>query len=425
MNRFACLLLVPLAAGAEVRNLSLRDAVDLALKQNPDVALARLDERKAEEAVRIARDPFIPKVFVGSGLAWSSGMPMSVEGSTPSIVQARAVGSVFDRPQSYRIAAAKENRRGAALDTAARQDEVAWRTAELFIEAEKAAKALEVTRRESDGLERALESTRARVAEGRELPIAAKRSELALARARLRNRSLETSLRAAESALAAVVGLEAPDTVRIVPAERPAPVLPEGPDAAVSAALENSKEVRALESKLVAKGLDLRAAKAGWLPRADLLAQYALLGRYNNYDEFFNRFERHNGQLGVSFQFPIFGGPAIKAQAGQAEAEAAQLRIQLRNARRRIEDNTRQAYAELQQADAAQQVARLDLEVARDQVSILLARAEEGRASLGELEDARVLETDKWIGFYDAAAQLEKARLAVLRQAGTLAAALQ
>jgi outer membrane protein len=351
-------------------------------------------------------------------------MPMSVEGSTPSIVQARATGSVFDRPQSYRVAAARENRRGAALDTAARQDEVVWRTAELFLEAEKSAKALEVARREAGGLERALESARARVAEGRDLPIAAKRSELALARARLRTRGLEAGLRAAESALAAAVGLESPDTVRVASGERPVPVLPESIHAAVEAALQNSKEVRALESRLVAKGFDLRAARAGWLPRADLLAQYALLGRYNNYDEFFNRFERHNAQLGVSFQVPVFAGPAIKAQAGQAEAEAAQLRIQLRNARRRIENDTRQAYAELQQAEASQQVARLDLEVARDQLSILLARAEEGRAGLGEIEEARVLETDKWIAFYDAAAQLEKARLAVLRQAGTLAAAL-
>jgi len=36
------------------------------------------------------------------------------------------------------VAAAKENRHSAALDAAARQDEIVFRTAELFLDAQKA-----------------------------------------------------------------------------------------------------------------------------------------------------------------------------------------------------------------------------------------------------------------------------------------------
>ena len=67
------------ALQAEVHVITLQDAVDIALKQNPDIAMARLDEQKAVEAVRIARDPFTPRISVGSGLAYSSGFPMSIE----------------------------------------------------------------------------------------------------------------------------------------------------------------------------------------------------------------------------------------------------------------------------------------------------------------------------------------------------------
>ena len=42
------------AAFAEVHPLTLRQAVDLALKTNPDLMLARLDEQKAQTAIRIA-----------------------------------------------------------------------------------------------------------------------------------------------------------------------------------------------------------------------------------------------------------------------------------------------------------------------------------------------------------------------------------
>ncbi len=409
----------------EDRTLTLRDAVGLALKQNPDLLLARLDERKAEQAIRLAKDPFIPKPVVGSGLAWTSGFPMSIEGATPSILQARAIGTVFDRPQSYKVAAARENRRTAALDTSAKEEEVAWRTTEIFLDAENAAKALQVVQREVEAAGRVLESVRARVAEGRELPIEAKRAELALARARYRVQTLEAARRAHEDALGEVAGLDSGVRARVLPAERPAPPQPASADAAVEEALRNSKEIRTLESKLVSKGLDVRSARASWLPRADLVAQYGLLGRFNNYEEFFRKFVRHNGQVGVSFQFPIWPGAGAGSQAAQAEAEVAQLRVQLRTARRRIEEQTRRAFDDIQQAEAGVQVARLDLEVARDQVSILLAQAGEGRASLRQVEEARTLETDKWVAFYDSAAALEKARYALLRQTGGLMAALR
>ena len=48
-------LILVCACSAEVRTLTLREAVQLALDQSPDMLLARLDEHKAEEAVRLAR----------------------------------------------------------------------------------------------------------------------------------------------------------------------------------------------------------------------------------------------------------------------------------------------------------------------------------------------------------------------------------
>jgi outer membrane protein TolC len=122
---------------------------------------------------------------------------------------------------------------------------------------------------------------------------------------------------------------------------------------------------------------------------------------------------------------PVFSGPGVAAASAQAEAEAAQLRIQFRSARRRIESDTRKACEDLRQAQAARNVARLDLDLAREQVSVLLAQMQEGRATLRQVEEARAAETDKWIAFYDAGANLEKARFNVLRQTGGLLAALR
>ncbi len=426
MPKCALALVLSVAGfSAEVRTLTLREVVDLALKQSPDIVLARLDQRKTEQSVRLARDPFIPKVIVGSGLAYSNGFPMSVEGATPSIVQATAIGYVFNRPQSFRVAAAKEARRGAALDVASKQQEVISRTADLFLDADRAAKMADVSHREVDAMGAALDYVKARVAEGRELPIEEKRAQLNLARARYRGQVLEANLRSVQTSLAILLGMGPDDQVRAAPGDLPPMAVPGSADAAVKLALDSSKDIRSLEAKLLSKGYDIRADRAVRWPRIDLVAQYGLLARFNNYDEFFRKFQRNNGQIGMSFQWQVWGGPGADAAASQSEADAAQIRIQIRTLRSRIAADTRTAYDNMKETEAAQDLAKLDLDVARDQVSILLAQMQEGRAAMRQVDESRAAETDKWIAFYDAAANREKARLNLLRLAGELAAALQ
>ena len=77
--------------------------------------------------------------------------------------------------------------------------------------------------------------------------------------------------------------------------------------------------------------------------------------------------------------------------------------------------------------DAGQraQLAQADLDLARSQLSVLLAQMNEGRASLRQVEEARFNEDEKWIAFYDAQFSSERARLNLLRQTGELMAALK
>ena len=61
MTKITLLALMSLAiAGAQVRTMTLREAVALAMKQNPDLVIARLNQLKAQLGVDIARDEFVP-----------------------------------------------------------------------------------------------------------------------------------------------------------------------------------------------------------------------------------------------------------------------------------------------------------------------------------------------------------------------------
>jgi outer membrane protein TolC len=406
-------------ARAEVHSLTLRQAIELAVQQNPDVAMVRLDEQKARAAVRAARDPFMPRVTAGSGLAYTDGFPSSIEGSAPSIVQAVAQQFLFNRPQTLEVARAKENARGAAIAVVGKRDEVVYRAAALYLDAERAARVGALARTAIERQQAVLDSICAQVAEGRALPIVQKQAELALARDRQAAESVDDEQAAAETDLALALGFPAEDRVRAVAQERPAPPLPASEQQAAETALASNSELRRLESQIAAKQLELRGAAAARLPRADLVAQYAMLAKFNNYTEYFSHFQRNNGEIGVSFQVPIFV-PGVRSATAQGEADLSRLKIELANARNRIVSELAESLRSARRAQTAADVVRLDLEVTREQLSVDLAQFQEGRQTMRQVDEARLAENDRWIAFYDAQYALEKARWNVLRLDGGL-----
>lgn len=407
-------------AAAEVHRLDLKTALGRAMDQAPDVLLSRFDEANAQQAVQVARDPFSPKVVMGSGLAYTYGFPMSIEGSAPSLFQVKASQSLINRPQSYLLAKSKVEAKSAQYSVSMRRDEVIERTTRLFLDAERAGRALELTRGQIGNLESVLAAVEARVAEGRALAIEKQRADVNLKKARQRLRLLEAEQKQIGHQLAYVLGYESEDRVEVVPAEAYPFAVAEGMEAAVKEALENSRELKKLQSDLQAKTLEVAANRNSRTPQVDLIAQYALFARFNNFDQYFNRFQTSNAQLGVSFKFPIVPGPASAALAAQAQNEVSRLRLRVTQTRNRIEMETRKLYEDLELYRENREVAKLDLDVAREQITITLAQLEEGRATRRVLEEARFVEAEKWMAYWDAQNLYDKARLAVVSATGGL-----
>src|SRR4051794_21436999 len=425
MCKAACLFLVSSAfLLAEVRTMTLRQVVQTAMKQNPDIALARLDEEKVRQGIRVARDPFTPRLTVGSGLAYTNGFPMSIEGSAPSIVQARASEFIFNRPQSFAIAQAKEDARGAGIAVTSKRDEVAYRVASLFLDAERAARIGALAQKDAESQEKVLAAVQAQVREGRALPLAEKTAAYQLAYARQAATNLEADQATTETSLAIALGFPAEDRVRPVESERPTPALPRSEEQAMQTALESNKELRRIESQIASKQLEVRGQKAARWPRVDLVAQYGMLARFNNYEQYFQSFQRHNGEIGASFQL-LLAGSAVGAQAAQSQADVSHLKLELSNARNRIAGDLQQSLREVKKAAGAADLARLDLDVAREQLSVNLAQVQEGRLTMREVEQARLVENQKWIAFYDAQYAAEKAQWNVLRLTGGLVASIE
>jgi len=424
MRKSALFVAVACCAFGEVKTLTLREAIDIALGQNPDIMLARLDQQKAREQITVARDPFVPKVYAGSGAAWTSGFPANISGEAPYILNLKTQMALFDRPQSFQIAQANENLRGSAIDLGKQQDEVAFRVASLYLDAEQAARSLQAAQTEQENLSRVLEYVKARVEEGREIPLETRKADLAVRKAKNLIESLTFDLANAETSLALVLGMKADDRVRAASQDRAPIAVPVTEDESIAQAVESSRDLKRLESNMQAKMLEIRGFKAQRLPKVNLIAQYELFAKYY-YQNFFSTFQRNSGQLGVAIEVPVLIGRSARAYISQAEQDIAKIKIESDRTRSRIAADLRRSFQDIKRAESARDFAREDLDVARLQVSTDLARHDEGRVPISVLEQSRAMEQEKWIAYYEAQRVLERARLNVMKQTGTLMAGLK
>lgn len=411
-------------ASAEVHSLTLQQALEIAARQNPDVTLARLDEQRAEEGIKVALDPFRPKVYGGSGLAYTYGYPNSIEGNAPSLFEVRTDMALYNRPKSYEVAAAREIARGAQLGAQAKADEVAYQAADLFLSASQLEHQGSTIASQLPSLEKVVEAAQAGVSEGSQLPLDLKRARVDLATSEQQLKTAALDADYYEMMLAIALGYSASDRVKPVDSDFASIVTPPTEEAAADAALRNNRELSQMQSNVLAKELDVRSFKAERLPKVDLVAQYALFAKYN-YEQYFQKFQRNNFQLGASVTLPIFIGSAPKGYLQQTYTDLQKLRIQMNQTRNRILSDTRRSYDQWKEAEALRDLRFLQLDLAREQLTVLLAQSNEGRVPLSQVEQARLDEGNKWIAWYDAETQVARAKFAILRETGNLLAAVR
>ncbi len=409
-----------------LERITLQQAVRIALEHNADVLLAALEQDKARQAVVEARAPFTPQVFAGSGLAYTNGIPQSVEGSTPAVVQVLGRQFLYNSSQSNRIKQAREMAGAAGHAAAGKQEEVAFRVAATYLDFEHAWRRVKLLEEQVEHLAQVERTIAERVAEGRLLPLDLSRARLETARSSEQFEAQRAQAELLEATLKHELNFE--DDRRLAPAPGgtvTALPLPETLSAARSRALANSSELKSLGAKLRANDYELLAEKGALRPRIDLVAQYSLLSRFNNYEEFFNRFQRHNGQIGMSFQIPIFAGKTVSARVGKVALEARDLHLRQAAAASRVKLEAQRLFQQVEQAERVFKLTRQELDFARENLTVQLALFDEGHASLEEVERARILENQAWGAYYEGQYSLQKAKLDLLRQTGELVAALR
>jgi outer membrane protein TolC len=417
--------------------VSLKRVVELALVHATGAAIAAADEQRASAGYRELRNNYVPQVSTGAGLGYSYGFPLALEGSAPSLFNINTQSALLNPSLRDFVHAAKVDSAVASLKTKDERNQIIEDAALSYAELAKWEQRLARLQETEAAANKMQAAVAERVKEGVDSEIDGTRARLSAARVRLRIAEAQGAADVLREHLSKLTGLPAaniqtdPDSI---PAPPPVATMPDAPK---DAAASNPSVEAAVEH---ARAQYLRAQgehKALW-PTIDFAAQYALLSKFNNFQNYYipsrpcttplfsgellcvtNGFQQNNATVGVSIRFPLFNA-SQRSRAQIADADALKATKQAEAARNQVSEETLRLQRSVAQMQAARDVAELEYEIAGKNLTAVQTRMDAGTATLHDLDDARSQASERFIALQDVTFELERSQLGVLRSTGDL-----
>jgi outer membrane protein TolC len=415
-----CCVLISTQAPAEP--VPLRRVVELALGHSTTTAMSSAEEQRAFASYGEAHDRYLPSLTVGSGLGETWGYPLSLEGSAPSIINAVAQSTLINPAMREFVREAKTDWQASTIHSKDQHDQAILETVLSYTELSKwEALAAHLTEDYAAALKME-EIVNQRIKEGIDTPLARSQVHLNAARVYLHISQAQGAIDVLRSRLSHLTGLAASSIETIPDSIPPLPEIRQD-DNLSARALEISPSVQVAALHSDALGFHARGEHRGLWPTADFAAQYALLATFNKYQDFFvpGSFQKHNATIGVVIRFP-FLNPSQRARARAADADALLAQKQAEEAKNQVSERTLKLQRSVQQLAAAQEVVELEYQIAKTDLETTRVRVDAGSATLHDEDDARSQVSERYAVLQDAKLQLERARIALLRETGDLAA---
>ena len=398
--------------------LTLKSAIETALRNSKDIQVAKLQASLAEHASQVSKAEFMPNLYAGSGAGYTYGIPETPGGRAPSLFNVSYTEQIFNEALKGQGKELEEQARSQKILLEDVKNSVIVRTAMAYLELAKVRHSLELLRGEGESAEKILQVTKERQGEGYELPVEVTKAQLTKAQVTQRILQLEGREDELEVFLRGQLGLGDEQAIEVTPEELPGEAEQEGANL-VAMAMQNNTSLRLAESDVRAKEFRLKGEKRGYFPTLELVGTYSLLAKFNNYSEFFQKFQRNNFNAGVQVQIPLFSAKT-KESIGLAKINLQTAQAMLTSKKTQVNAEVRQKTLHLRERDAAKEVARLELQLAQQNIAVLQEQFNEGKVNLRDVEKARLDENDKWMAYLDANFQRQQAQLDLLRTAGEL-----
>jgi outer membrane protein TolC len=406
-------VLAPAGAWAQV---SFYTAVDLALRNSTQVRISAADVQHAEAAVMESVDAYKPSFSVGSSLGYSYGFPVG----QPSVYSVAAQSLAFSFSQPKYIRAARAALLASQLQLKDTRQQVILDAALDYIGLTTVSQQITALDQETEFVRRLVEIETERVDAGLDSKVELTQARLTGAQVTLRRLHLVDHADMLRARLAHLTGLSPADLVSEPQTIPHAPEIPEpggaGDSSGVKAAYASA------QAKLFTAAGDARQNNR---PTFAFGGEYNRYAKFNNYNEYYLRFQHNNFNVGIQITLPVFDATR-KAKAQGSSAEAAQATAQADQLRDQTSEQILQLQKNVAELTAQEKVAELQNELAQDQLDTITTQLHLGSGTGGaaplpkDEQAAHVRERNFFVDMLETRLQLTEARLSLLRSMGRI-----
>src|SRR5208282_1578072 len=298
--------------------LPLDRAIRLALAHSTTSAIANADVQRTFASYRQLRDNYLPQLAMGSGLGWSYGFPLSIEGAAPALGNAVAQSTLFNPAQWQLMKAAKTDWHASEFQDKNQRNALIQDVALTYAELAKWEARLVRLQQDEAQAQQMEQAVAARLHEGMDSAVDLNKAKLTAARVRLHRAEARGNADVLRRHLSTLTGLPV-STIAIAPETIPGlpPVAVE--DDLSEKAVATSPTVKIAEQHSLAEAMRASGERRSLLPSIDFSAQYARFSTFNNYSVYFppHTFQVDNATIGFGIKIPIFN------MSQRARADAA------------------------------------------------------------------------------------------------------
>jgi outer membrane protein TolC len=407
-------LLVPI--GARAQGVSFYTVVDLALRNSTQVRISAADVQRAEAAVMESVDAYKPAISVGSSLGYSYGFPVG----QPSVYSVAAQSLAYSFSQPDYIRAARASLIGAQMLLKDTRQQVILDTGLDYIQLAMLSQQMTALDEETGFVQKLVEIETERVDAGLDSKVELTQARLTGAQVALRRLHLVDQAELVRARLAHLTGLKPADIVS------ESQTIPSAPDSEPDGIDDNTGVKAAYasaRSKLyVARG-DSRQNNH---PTFGFGLEYNRYSKFNNYNEYYLKFQHNNFDVGIQINLPLFDATRT-AKAKGSSAEAAHASAQADQVRNQTDEQVLQLQKNIAELRAQEQVAELQNELSQDQLDAITTQLQAGSPAPGgsavlpkDEQGAHIRERTHFVDMLETRFELTQARLSLLRTIGRI-----
>ena len=398
--------------GHAAEQLSLKECIETALKNQPTIRAARENVRAGQGRETQAASPYLPQLTASTGYS-ESHAPLggafgdsTTKSYTTSLSLSQTLYDFGKTGNAYD--AAKLGTLSLEQDAERISQEVVLNVKQSYYALLAAKKLVEVARKTIEQTESHLKQAEAFFRTGSKPRYDVTRAEVEVNNANLGLINAKNGVRIRTIALNNAMGTDPGKATEIVEALPAVPVLPTLEQAQLDA-LQSRPDMKQMEAEIAAARARLSSEQANYLPTLSASAAYNWANGSTEMGPFlgtmFKGDVQNSWNAGIMLTLPLFQGGLTKGRVAEARANVLALEAQRDRVKQSILLEVNQASADLESAAARVDVMEKTLQKARENLDIAQGRYKAGVGPYIEVTDAQLSsvnsETDRIQALYD------------------------